>query len=142
MIANYLLYTLKKESLFFTHISYGFPQGIVHIDDTTMRNLELFSSSYEQKSQHSLFAIINHCRSAMGSRLLMQRLQNPSNDLDILQERQQQVLFFAGQEHHLRNSFFEQIPDIPKILSILNYRGMQATRLQQLRNVAALLLED
>lgn len=87
VLISYLLYTLKQENLFFTTISYGFPKGIVHVDDTTIRNLELFSSSYEQKSQHSLFALINTCHTSMGSRLLMQRLQYPSNDAETIQER-------------------------------------------------------
>jgi DNA mismatch repair protein MutS len=141
VLANYLLYTLKQEQLFFTHISYGFSTGIVHLDDTTIRNLEIFSSSYEQKSQHSLFALINTCRTSMGSRLLMERLQYPSNNLDILQDRQRLLAFFEDQDMSLWNSFFESIPDIAKTLSILSYKGAIGSRIQQIRNLWSLLLE-
>jgi DNA mismatch repair protein MutS len=123
ILANYLLYTLKQEKLFFTDISYGFPSGIVHLDDTTIRNLELFSSSYEQKSQHSLFALINTCRTAMGSRLLMERFQYPSNNLELLHDRHRLLRSFDSQDMRARNSFFDTIPDIAKTLSILSYKG-------------------
>lgn len=122
LIVNYLLYTLKQEKLFFTEISYGFPSGILHVDDTTMRNLEVFSSSYEQKSQHSLFALINTCRTAMGSRLLMERLQYPSNDHERILSQHQLIDFFASQDCSLWNNFFDSISDIPKQLSLLRYK--------------------
>ncbi len=135
ILSNYLLYTLKQEKLFFTQISYGFPSGIVHLDDTTIRNLELFSSSYEQKSQHSLFALINTCRTAMGSRLLLERLQYPSNNLEMLSDRQRLLASFDGQDMRMRNSFFDKVPDIVKTLSILSYKGAIGSKIQQLRNL-------
>jgi DNA mismatch repair ATPase MutS len=59
------------------------PLGTIHMDINTIRNLELVRNIRSGDWKHSLMGYMNHCKTAMGSRLLrasiLQPMQSGSN---------------------------------------------------------------
>ena len=51
--------------------------GHLVLDEATRRNLELVVTSQEGRREGSLYWTLNRCKTAMGSRLLMQRMLFP-----------------------------------------------------------------
>lgn len=68
----------------------------LHLDDITIKNLEIFSSSYEGTSKQSLFGVINHTKTSMGSRLLALRLRQPLSDRSEIVSRQDHVSYILA----------------------------------------------
>ena len=63
------------------------PQSSVFIDYVTRRNLELTESRLDSDRKHSLLNHLDLCKTAMGSRLLAERLCAPSCDLKEINTR-------------------------------------------------------
>jgi len=61
--------------------------GHLVLDEATRRNLELVVTSQEGRREGSLFWTLNRCKTAMGSRLLMQRMLFPERNLEEIQRR-------------------------------------------------------
>ena len=85
------------------------------IDQHSSQHLELFQ--HQQGSKKSLFSLLNHCKTPMGSRKLAQRLRHPSCDKITLEKRLTEVEIFT--KHPLINEAFQeqlgQITDIERI---------------------------
>jgi DNA mismatch repair ATPase MutS len=81
------LHSLNFEKLYFSAASLTFvvksPLGTIHMDSNTIRNLELVRNIRSGDWKHSLMGYMNHCKTAMGSRLLrasiLQPMQSGSN---------------------------------------------------------------
>ena len=113
---------------------------VLLIDANSRRNLELTQSISGQSANNSLFAIINHCSSAMGHRELQRWIQKPLRD-------QAQV----GQRHHavaclLDNRGFENIAtemravaDIERILARVALGSARPRDLSSLQGTLQLL---
>ena len=61
--------------------------GHLVLDEATRRNLELVVTSQEGRREGSLYWTLNRCKTAMGSRLLMQRMLLPERDLAEIETR-------------------------------------------------------
>ena len=61
--------------------------GHLVLDEATRRNLELVVTSQEGRREGSLYWTLNRCKTAMGSRLLMQRMLFPERDLAEIETR-------------------------------------------------------
>ena len=61
--------------------------GHLVLDEATRRNLELVITSQEGRREGSLFWALNRTKTAMGSRLLMQRMLFPERRLDEIERR-------------------------------------------------------
>ena len=61
--------------------------GHLVLDEATRRNLELVVTSQEGRREGSLFWTLNRCKTAMGSRLLMQRMLFPERSLEEIERR-------------------------------------------------------
>ena len=70
-----------------SRISYEGSDHKVLLDDVTVKNLELLSSSYEGSSKYSLFGILDTTASAGGSRLLEYIPLHPTNNKIELERR-------------------------------------------------------
>ena len=46
-------------------------------DATTVKNLELISNAHNPSSSHSLFGVLNHTKTSMGTRLLRSNILQP-----------------------------------------------------------------
>lgn len=63
------------------------PGGVMHLDRSTMRNLELLETIYDHDIRGSLLGVIGRTRTAMGGRLLRAWLREPLTDADEINKR-------------------------------------------------------
>ena len=111
------------------------------IDASTRRNLEL-DVSLSGKEDATVFALIDKCVTAMGSRELRRWLNRPLTDQSVLRSRYQALgalsdsRRFEGLREHLHG-----IGDIERILSRVALRSARPRDLTQLRTSLAMLPE-
>ncbi len=91
----------------------------VLFDETTVKNLEIFSSSYENNEKYSLYGVINTTKTAGGSRLLRSWLGNPSKNSTVLKNRLRTIEKYSEARElsqHITD-LMKNIADIYKITS-------------------------
>ena len=97
--AGFLLeYAAKNAGTDLTHIS-----GIslykeseyLNLDESSRKNLELTVNLRDGSSRFTLFEVINHTCTPMGSRLLRQRISSPLTDVKQIKHRQNEVQILA-----------------------------------------------
>ena len=104
----------------------------VIMDGPTRRNLEL-EASLSGHHQHTLAGVMDHCQTAMGSRLLRRWIQRPLRDTNVLSARYQaiDVLLSSGAVDALQEQL-HGIGDIERILSRIALRSARPRDLRQL----------
>jgi DNA mismatch repair protein MutS len=110
---------------------------VLLMDAATRKNLEL-DSNLVGGEEHTLFAVLNHCATAMGSRLLRRWLHRPVRHLQILQQRQQAVAALKNnyQFEPLRQ-VLRQVCDVERILGRLALRSARPRDISRLYNSVA-----
>jgi DNA mismatch repair protein MutS len=106
--------------------------GLV-MDAATRRNLEI-DQSVSGNLKHTLFGLMNHCATPMGSRLLRRWLNRPLRNHDHLRHRQQAVAHFAqpGATTTL-SEHLNGLGDTQRVLARLALRTVRPRDLSQLR---------
>ncbi len=104
----------------------------VIMDAPTRRNLEL-EESLSGAHQHTLAGIMDHCQTAMGSRMLRRWIQRPLRDAVTLKARYQLIdaLMSGGKTEPLQEQL-DGIGDIERILSRVALRSARPRDLRQL----------
>lgn len=109
-------------------------QECVIIDQQTRKNLEITNTNSGEK-QNTLLAILDHCNTAMGSRLLFNWLNRPIKDHNILNQRY--IAILELQQHNRTEELgviLKQISDIERIISriaVLNAKPRDLLQLKQ-----------
>ena len=113
----------------------------VVMDGPTRRNLEL-EQSLSGLHQHTLAGVMDHCKTAMGSRLLRRWLQRPLRDTAILKARYRALdaMIASGNIESLQEQL-HGIGDIERILSRVALRSARPRDLRQLGAALARLPE-
>lgn len=142
LLFAYLQHTQQQSLTNISKISFHSSEGAVLMDEVTVKNLEIFASSYEASSQYSLFWILDTTKTAAGSRLLKDLLANPINNLSELNYRLSQIEKFVESDdtariHHFLWGFF----DLSKILSLILYRKINYVPFVKLRTILRMGLE-
>jgi len=64
LLLNYLQYTQKSVAVRVVRVALHMHDKEVLLDEVTVKNLELFSSSYEHSEKYSLIGIIDNTQTA------------------------------------------------------------------------------
>ena len=121
-LLHYLEQNHKESLRHFTTISVHNEDSFMGLDQTTVRNLELFEPMMSGAQQSSLLDVINRTKTAMGSRLLRNWLRSPLTEINDIEKRLEVVSFFFG-ESNLRDETRERLGnlnDIERLLSRLS----------------------
>jgi DNA mismatch repair protein MutS len=96
------------------------PGGLVQIDTSTRRNLEI-TTTLSGGKEGSLLSAIDRTLTAAGGRLLERRLSAPSRDLAVIQRRLEMVGFLNEQNRFRTDlrDFLRRCPDTDRALSRL-----------------------
>lgn len=83
----YLRETQKGDLKQFRNIVIRQSDGVMHLDRSTLRNLELLETIYDGDTRGSLLGVIGKTRTAMGGRLLRSWLREPLTDPSEIRRR-------------------------------------------------------
>jgi DNA mismatch repair protein MutS len=105
------------------------------MDDITMKNLELFSSSYESSEKYSLIGILDKTQTTSGARYLRYLLMNPIHTLPVLQERQKHIIRYQQNEQtKLILKLLGESFDTNKLMSTILYKKQNPFPFVKLRS--------
>ena len=106
--------------------SYRESANELQLDETAIRTLELVESSSGEK-HHSLWGLLNRCRTAMGGRKLRHWILHPSTDIAEIELRQNCVedLLDKPPAREALGEILREVADLPRVVSRLSTR--QAT---------------
>ncbi|GAB1599457.1 mutS protein homolog 4 [Argonauta hians] len=99
------------------------------IDVTTAKNLELVHNLRDPKSTHSLFGLLNYCKTAGGVRLLRANILQPPSDIETITLRQDVVSELTENEDLFYNlqSILKRFLDVDHLLSLCVQMPKQET---------------
>ena len=137
LLLYYLKHTQKHSLTNITKISFHSQDSYLILDDVTIKNLELLSSTYEGNEKYSLLNILDITQTAGWSRLLRYVLTNPIKDQQQLERRLHTIEKYMNDETMERlidwtlykeniskriHQILSNFRDIPKLVSILLYK--------------------
>ena len=94
-LIRYITETSKSSVSHLTDYKVDNEDSFVSMDESSRKNLELFSNLYDGSSRYTLFDSINRTRTSGGSRLLKNWISFPLRDLNQIRFRQEWVRFFV-----------------------------------------------
>ena len=107
----------------------------VQLDASTIAQLELFTSSYQQTKQGSLRQVIDHTKTSMGRRRLAQLLTRPMTNQLALETRLDLVETFVQSLHYTADTrhLLEQVYDMERLVGKISTQTATPKDLAQLR---------
>lgn len=122
-IAHYLRYSFLEHPPQLSHITFIQQQDDVVLPPTARRHLELVQTAKDAKRDGSLFGLLHHTRTPMGSRQLKAWVQAPSTKLPVITQRHETVALLQAYPDALAllQQQFELVGDMER----------QATKLEQ-----------
>jgi DNA mismatch repair protein MutS len=131
-LLQYVIDTQKASLPHLQSIKAELRDDAVIMDGPTRRNLEL-EESLSGHHQHTLAGVMDHCQTAMGSRLLRRWIQRPLRNAEILKSRYQALdaLITDGATATLQEAL-NGIGDVERILSRVALRSARPRDLRQL----------
>jgi|CXWL01.1.fsa_nt_gi DNA mismatch repair protein MutS len=108
--------------------------AMMQLDETAIRTLELVEAASGEK-RHTLWGLLDQCRTPMGSRKLKTWLLHPSTDLREIEHRQNCVedLLDKPDARHSLAKLLQEIADLPRVTSRLSTRQAAPRDLGALR---------
>lgn len=110
------------------------------LDETTIRNLEIFTQLDGSKNRFSLFYLLNRCQTPMGTRLLKYWLQQPLVDLKQIEERHAVITEMVEHSDWLRKLIhsLHGLGDLDRVIAKIS---MPATRLYDFQRLQQALAQ-
>ena len=146
LLFSYVVHT-QKRSLWTIHsLTHVTGDQRVRLDDITIKNLELFVSSYEWSTKHSLYGVIDCCATPMWKRLLRDRLSHPTNDISVLEYQCGLVAWYMEEQgwwwaiSSSLLSGLKQIWDLSRLLYLIVYKKPSALRVQNLMSQLSVVI--
>lgn len=144
LLLHYLTTTQQKDISTVYRISYYRPHDYVLLDDITIKNLEIFASSYDHNTKHSLFWALDRCQTSSGSKLLRYILAHPLKNIDEIITRQLHIAHWMDEydEAVALSKLLDGLYDLPRLLTSLVYKRPQYQTFQRLRSTLSSLLSS
>lgn len=144
LLLHYLSTTQQQQISTVYRVSYYRPGDFVLLDDVSIKNLEIFASSYSQDEQYSLFGVLNRCQTTAGSKLLRQILAQPLKNASHIAQRQQHIAKRYDHTDQAQRLIQQlgQLYDLPRLLTRIIYKQPHFQSFQRLRTTLAILLQD
>lgn len=108
-------------------------QEQLQLDAISRRNLEI-NTALNQKHEHSLYALLNHCVTPMGSRLLYRWLNQPIKNQDRLRRRVAAVeALLYQQQYEQGRALLKPVGDMERIVSRIALASARPRDLKKLQ---------
>lgn len=135
LLLHYIKHVQKENIANISKISYHTQTWFVLMDEITIKNLEIFSSSYENNQQYSLFWILDHTKTSAWARLLHYYLSNPVNSLTEIQRRQNLISHYQEVDYSkfILKKLWDSY-DIQKLTSSIFYKKLNPIHFLKLRS--------
>lgn len=106
----------------------------LQMDKFTRRNLEI-TKTLQNTHYGSLLWLLDETKTAQGGRALFQCLNCPARDINILNERYEQIAYFLKDRNRLQKirEILKEVPDFERMLSKLTFKRSSP---MELRNLA------
>jgi len=138
-VLNYLKETQKDSLTHIVQIRRIRDEDRMLLDESTIRNLELLETSGGMAAKHTLLHLLDHCRTAMGSRLLRRWMLSPLRKRERIDQRLDQVSSFLEQNtltEKLR-LILSAIGDLERLIARISLPITHITDLVKLRESLA-----
>ncbi len=114
--------------------------AMMQLDETAIRTLEIIEAASGEK-RHTLWGLLDQCRTPMGSRKLKTWLLHPSTDLREIEHRQNCVedLLDKPEARQSLGKILQEVADLPRVTSRLATRAATPRDLGALRRSLARL---
>jgi DNA mismatch repair protein MutS len=143
LLIHYLQYTQKSIMVRIVRVALHSHEKDVLLDEVTMKNLEIFSSSYEHSEKYSLVWILDNTYTNGGARLLRHIISHPVHDMSVLAQRQQHIQYcIQHNDLHAMHQLLRQVHDIPKMVSTILYKQLTPLSFVKLRSTLAIFLDE
>lgn len=112
----YYLHSTHKKHISLAALQYFEDSSRVRLDATTIKNLEIFLSSYHGDKEHTLYNVLNVTSTPLGSRLLKDRLLHPIADAARLAEQHMSIDYYVhhASERQELSTLLKHLGDIQK----------------------------
>lgn len=133
-LLQYAKDTQQSELLHLRTLSKESRSDAIMLDAASRKNLEI-DTNYAGEQLHTLAWVMDHCQTAMGSRLLRRWLNQPLRNRDIVSERNDAVQELLTNYHYegLQDTL-KQVGDIERILSRIALKSARPRDLSRLRD--------
>jgi len=114
--------------------------SVMQLDETAIRTLELIEAASGEK-RHTLWGLLDQCRTPMGSRKLKTWLLHPSTDIREIEQRQNCVedLLDKPDARQSLGKILQEVADLPRVTSRMATRAASPRDLGALRRSLARL---
>lgn len=135
LLLHYIRHTQQQNLANISKISYHAQTWFVLMDEITIKNLEIFSSSYENNQQYSLFWILDQTKTSAWARLLHYYLANPINSLSEIQRRQNLISHYQEIDYSkfILKKLWDTF-DLQKLTSSILYKKLSPIPFLKLRS--------
>jgi len=144
LLFNYIKHTQKTTLSNITKIGLHSEDKKVLLDNTTIKNLEIFNSSYEWKEKYSLVWILDNTKTSAWARLLRYMLANPTTDKKEIQERLEHIKYYQ-QKPQLTNKIHKELyhtSDLNRIIWKIIYKKTIPSNLIKIRTTLDIFFKN
>ncbi|MDY0294549.1 MAG: DNA mismatch repair protein MutS [Acholeplasmataceae bacterium] len=132
-LINYLVDTQKSALIHLVPFEIIHLSGHMRIDYRVKKHLEI-DESLSMNQQTTLLHLLNHCETAMGSRMLKSYLNHPLDDMDLLNHRYDMIEALTPYQHREEVlGHLKYIYDINRIVGRIAFNTVNARDLEQLK---------
>ena len=144
LLLKYLENTQKTYLHNIVSVSLHSTNGRVLIDNITLKNLEVFASSYENNEKYSLIWVLDNTKTTAWARLLRSLFLNPIKNKKELEKRVNNIEYYINNFENTKKFFnlLSGLLDLQKILSSILYKRLVPSTFIKLRSILKLFFEN